>query len=140
MSIVDTRFTSLQQIYDAIPDAGCKGLCHQSCGPILASEAEVQIAREAGVDILESTFRMLELTDLSVGIPSCSGLVKSSLLGYRCAIYQVRPLICRLWASSVDMPCEFGCRPERYLTSEETSHLIKASMEVGGDLIGRDDG
>lgn len=37
----------------------------------------------------------------------------------RCSVYEIRPLICRLWGVVETMKCHYGCEPERYLTDEE---------------------
>ena len=108
----------LAAIYDRIPAIDCKGACHTSCGPVGASAYERQRLAERGVSLL-SLRRALTL--LAVGkSPDCPALTP---LG-RCSVYDVRPLICRLWGVVEDMPCTYGCVPERYLTSAEARQML----------------
>jgi Fe-S-cluster containining protein len=48
----------------------------------------------------------------------------------RCTVYEVRPLICRLWGLVESMPCPWGCKPERYLTHEEGHELLARAAEI----------
>lgn len=51
----------------------------------------------------------------------------------RCAVYDVRPLICRLWGAVEDMPCPYGCTPEpRFLTTQEAMILLSQAHAVAG--------
>lgn len=93
MSVVGRRFRSIAEIYAVVPDPSCQGLCTSYCGPVLASRQEMANARQAGVDLVEPARRMLQLSAVAVPIPMCPALVDG-----RCAVYGVRPLICRLWA------------------------------------------
>lgn len=129
MSIIRTFFTSLEQIYAVIPDVGCKGLCHEACGPIMATEKEVKRARDAGVDILAPARRILELRAVTAEIAVCPALVER-----RCSIYDVRPLICRIYGATRSLQCEFGCRPQRWLTERESAYLVQQAYRIGGGL------
>ena len=40
-----------------------------------------------------------------------------------CLIYEKRPFVCRLFGTSEMLRCE-GCKPERYLSEEETIKLV----------------
>ena len=52
----------------------------------------------------------------------------------RCAVYEVRPMICRLWGLVERMPCPFGCRPEGGLLSdEEGARLLREANRIGGE-------
>ncbi len=62
--------------------------------------------------------------EMSAG--EASGLTCTWLHEGRCSVYEVRPLICRLWGATEAMPCPFGCEPDRVLTDEESSALISA--------------
>jgi Fe-S-cluster containining protein len=49
----------------------------------------------------------------------------------RCSVYEVRPLICRLWGVVDSMPCLWGCQPEpRYLTTEEGYAFLERAREI----------
>jgi Fe-S-cluster containining protein len=52
----------------------------------------------------------------------------------RCSVYDVRPLVCRLWGL-VDAPglrCEHGCMPERWLTRDDALRLVRRSLAISG--------
>jgi Fe-S-cluster containining protein len=59
---------------------------------------------------------------------SCSMLTAAR----RCGVYEIRPMICRLWGVVEVMKCPYGCVPERYLTSQEGARLILEAEEIGG--------
>ena len=111
---------SIEEIYDQVPSVKCKGLCHKACGPIMASEAEVNMLREKGIEI--GGIR----EDLS-----CDKLCQHS---HQCTIYDDRPLICRLWgAVDVDgMRCPFGCKPEEWLSDSDGKRLLREADKVVG--------
>ena len=47
----------------------------------------------------------------------------------KCAIYEKRPFICRIYGTSELLVCE-DCEPERYLTAEETTELVHIYHEL----------
>ena len=49
----------------------------------------------------------------------------------RCNVYDIRPLICRLWGLVRTMRCPWGCVPERWL-SHEDGHRLLARVEAIG--------
>jgi hypothetical protein len=57
-----------------------------------------------------------------------------ALVDGRCAAYEDRPTICRLWGATESMHCPHGCTPEGALTQEQSHALIRASAQVGGGL------
>jgi Fe-S-cluster containining protein len=123
------RFRTIEEIYAAVPDAGCKGLCQDSCGPIGASRQEIRRAKQVGYDLMRPAEKLLTLSTVVGGIPMCPALEKDD---GTCAIYAIRPLICRLWGVTDDMPCIYGCEPERMLTRKEARHLLTESVRLGG--------
>jgi len=113
----------LAALYAEVPDAHCKGLCVDSCGPIAAT------AGEAGRMFKEASGRPLLLAeDLRCGYLDRRG---------RCAVYEVRPLICRLYGSVDDprMRCPYGCEPERYLSNAEATALMARAIQIGGPPV-----
>lgn len=52
----------------------------------------------------------------------------------RCAVYELRPMICRLWGATESLPCIYGCVPEggRRLPDTEAYRLIAEAMRIGG--------
>jgi hypothetical protein len=109
MSEVEVR-----HLWNQVPSVGCKGLCVESCGPILETDAEAAIHARKGIEI---GFDRETLT--------CDQLRFG-----RCGIYDERPLVCRLWGAIPDMPCPFGCEPS--LSSEQGQALMQAMFAVPG--------
>jgi hypothetical protein len=103
--------TELEEIYNSLPKITCQGKCQECCGPIGIFPAEA--------DNIKSSNHSLPSLNSEL---TCSKLVP--VFG-TCSIYQQRPLICRLWGIAKEMPCPFGCKPERYLSREEANALIK---------------
>lgn len=110
----------LAAIYAEIPDAGCKGLCTASCGPILCSSRErAEIQKWTGEDIMEWAEQP---GPVAFRISPCR-----FLLDGRCSIYSLRPAICRLFGS-VDhqlLRCPHGCKPERLLSNQESRAILE---------------
>lgn len=116
--LMDARFAGL---YTQVPDAQCKGLCQEACGPIDMHPYERARIRRAGVRIPAPEVALRQLVD--GGDYTCPALVDG-----RCSVYEARPMICRTWGASEAMPCEHGCRPaDGHLTEAETRRLVDAS-------------
>lgn len=121
----------LDEIYAQVPAMqGCDGRCWTSClGAIGMTDAEHRRIRQAGYRIMDE--------DQAAALPEthqCEALT----VDRRCAVYGVRPLICRLWGTMRSLRCIYGCRPEggRYLTDEEAYRLLYRAAEVAGhDLL-----
>lgn len=116
---------ALQELYDEIPGIpGCKGLCWMSCGPIEMSQRERQRIREAGVKITDG-----ELARRMTEEYWCEALGPDG----RCAIYELRPLVCREWGAVEGLRCPWGCVPEGgWLSDDEGRRLLVESMNAGG--------
>jgi Fe-S-cluster containining protein len=114
---------SLERIYRSVPTVKCKGLCSESCGPIMMSPEEHRRVEEAGVDIMPPD-ELLQLALLHDFLPVCPALVNN-----RCSVYEVRPLICRLWGAAESLPCPYGCEVTPGLLVDEGAHeLIRRSL------------
>lgn len=114
---------ALAALYDKIPPLICRGLCSDCCGPIAMSVRERdRIERQAGKKV------------------ECGGGASCSMLteDRRCSVYEIRPMICRVWGVTRAMRCHYGCRPERWLSDEECMKLLIDAGKVGGDAEGRD--
>lgn len=111
--------------YARIPEVNCKGLCTDSCGPILCSKGEAdEIKQWTGLNIMGWAEQP---GPLGVRVSPCV-----FLLAGRCSIYSMRPAICRLFGA-VDhalLRCPHGCRPEKYMTNHESRTLL-AEIEGG---------
>lgn len=106
---------SLDELYARVPDAGCKGLCKDSCGPIAMTEIEWLRLGSPEPAIHEGGNVWLGLSELA-----CTVLVEG-----RCSNYDARPMICRLWGATETMACPWGCRPLLPLTDAEARHLLR---------------
>jgi hypothetical protein len=118
---------ALQAIYDQVPSIpDCLGKCWVSCGPAEMSDRERQRARQAGYRISAAREAITRVETYWCEALTCEG---------RCAIYDLRPLICRLWGVTEAMSCPYGCQPDPgYLTDDEGFRLMMESMAVGGGL------
>jgi hypothetical protein len=100
----------------------CQGFCSDSCGPI-------------GMSVRERA-RLIERARKPV---VCGERATCSLLtGERkCSVYDIRPMICRLWGLVRSMPCPYGCRPEGgLLPDSEGVRLLIESDRIGGSEVG----
>lgn len=120
---------ALQALYEQVPDVRCKGRCWDTCGPIEVAPRERQRIRDAGVkmphwdDAKEENRR-------TGGQTMCPALTAD----HKCGVYEVRPMICRVWGASKALPCPYGCAEEAgaaVLSAAETAELIGKSMAVG---------
>lgn len=101
----------LQKIYDELPDIDCKGHCHTSCGPIAYGPSEERnIEDEHGQKGLPSP--EFELT--------CNQLDSDK----RCSIYNERPLLCRLYGLTKKLRCDYGCKPDEWLSERKARKLM----------------
>jgi hypothetical protein len=108
---------AIDALYAKVPEIECKGLCQESCGPILMSRVEwKRITRRVGD----------AARHLRPGL-TCPMLAPNG----RCRVYSNRPLICRLWGVAEGMPCPWGCVPERYLTDVEAGKLLAEAGRIG---------
>lgn len=119
---------TLEDLYAMVPDARCKGLCAEACGPIPMTVLEARRLRKAGHPIPHDEMATAQFVE--TGSYSCPALVDG-----RCVAYDVRPLICRLYGATDALRCEHGCRPEGgYLTRERASEIVQAVTIVGGGV------
>lgn len=126
---------ALDAVWARIPDVNCKGHCTDSCGPIDASIAERRLLRERGIRLKAAPW--IEIgADMPGGVDempaSALAAVKPcpALVDGRCSVYDVRPVICRLWGAVRKMPCEWGCQPDRYLTDGEAREILLLASQV----------
>ena len=115
MSVIQRaiRSVELDRAYASLPRLNCQRKCQAACGPIVFSgEERERIERRMG-----TAWRALSL--------QCPMLTPSGA----CAIYDIRPMICRLWGLTKSMACPFGCVPERWLTEDEAHALLAKAEE-----------
>ena len=105
----------LDRLYAELPALECQGKCAESCGPIVMSRVEWQ--------------RICEAVD---GEPRGGpDLTCPLLIADRCSVYDIRPMICRLWGMVEAMPCEWGCKPMRLLSDVEGFAFLERAGALG---------
>lgn len=112
----------LDAVYARLPRIACKGLCADSCGPIILSPLEADRAKRARSDRLAPSTH----SDTDV---RCRYLTPAR----RCSVYAVRPLICRVWGLVKRMSCPRGCVPDRWLTDREFVALATEIEAIRGN-------
>ncbi len=116
----------LAKIYATIPALECRGLCQDSCGPIMMSQAEAKAIKDrvgARVD-LRGEGRQIGLMNLKT--LTCPLLNPDG----KCSVYEQRPAICRIWGNVQKMACPHGCRPKKWMTREESYAVLAATEKV----------
>ena len=126
MSRAEEADAELEALYAQVPEIGCKGLCADACGPIDGGLRErVRMAR-AGVKLppKRSAARHMART----GHYTCPALDNG-----QCSTYAARPMVCRIWGASEDLPCPYGCQPAdgKLLSSAKTLALLDAANAAG---------
>lgn len=102
--------TPIQKLYEKIPPFRCKDGCVRCCDNWIQFAPE-EAERCGGFDFVERT---------------CPKLDKEK----RCTVYENRPFICRLFASSEILPCPYGYGPEHPLSEEETRALLREYLRL----------
>lgn len=118
----------LEALYDRVPNVKCKGHCQKCCTGIGMSRAEWRrMLRRGGP--LGPPPRKLEDGGVLTTEAHCRYLTADG----RCGVYDVRPMVCRLWGASESMPCPWGCEVEGGpLKEPEGMVLLQEAMVAGG--------
>jgi len=118
----------LRALWATLPDIDCIGKCWDSCGPIRMSSPERALVQRAGADVPDAVH------DGNAYLCPALTLLK------RCAVYEVRPVICRLWGISDNMRCNYGCRPNgrTWLSDRECWAVIAETFRIAGDAAAAD--
>lgn len=113
-----SQLRKIRKLYSQIPDAGCKGLCWEACGPVPVARAE------RGIITMKHGGRVHSSMD-------CPYLVNR-----KCSVYEDRPMLCRLYGVTDDprLTCPFGCRPAKMLTNAEANELLAQIEKIGGPM------
>lgn len=107
----------LEQIYNKIPDVNCKGLCVDACTAVGMSKGE---------------WRRLTLSSgKRPQIKNDGSCIY--LLNGKCSEYDKRPLVCRLFGAAPDLPCKFGCKPNKPFPQELADRLLLEVDRLVGD-------
>lgn len=114
---------ALAEVYARVPSTNCQGLCADSCCSFAMTVMEQRnIRHQTGVQ--------LPLAHAGSPCPSLTML-------RRCGVYEVRPLICRIWGAVAAMRCGYGCQPEGgFLTDAQAFGLLAEVHEIAGDFEG----
>lgn len=120
----------LEDVYASIPDAGCKGLCVEACGPINCSSLErKRLLKKTGRDV--EAWMAVALDAKGDWKPKACVLLRDG----RCAAYDERPTICRLFGA-VDaelMKCPHGCSPAIPLSRQRSYEILDEVARISGD-------
>lgn len=116
MMLVD----QLRALYDRLPTIDCCGKCVASCGPIVMAGIEA-------TQLEGHTGQRLGVVDDTMTCPL--------LKGGRCTVYEVRPLICRLYGVVWGMRCEHGCEPSRLLTDAAGSQFLADLEAIDSTIV-----
>lgn len=128
------KIAQLQALYDLLPTIACKGLCENSCTAISMSTLEDARIGMRGVDMPDKDAMRL---DLEVANRNGEKYRCPALVDGQCSVYDVRPMICRVWGVAESLPCEYGCQPDPgYLSDDATFMLLAKALLIGGDPDG----
>lgn len=112
----EEAIAALEELYAQLPALECKGLCHDSCTTVDASELERQRAAEAGRGLGPAySYKRLQLMIADGNKPRCPSLGPLN----NCTIYAVRPFICRVFGMARGLRCDHGCIPDGILEDGE---------------------
>jgi Fe-S-cluster containining protein len=117
---------SLRQLYSELPGIDCQRKCQEFCGVI-------EMTREEWERIIK------HLGYAPRGNPRtlvCPMLTADG----RCSVYQLRPLICRLWGVVEGMKCPYGCQPNPdYLSNDEAFVFLVRSGAMDGRTYSKEE-
>ena len=114
---------ALEQVYAQVPTTNCQGLCADSCCSFAMTVGEQRnIRAQTGVQ--------LPLAHAGSFCPALTMLK-------RCGVYDVRPLICRIFGAVASMRCGYGCEPDGgFLSDHDAMRLLAQVAEISGDTQG----
>jgi Fe-S-cluster containining protein len=127
-TVTPAQEEALRALWATLPDVECLGQCWDACGPIRMTTPEHALTERAGFDIPDAAHN------------GNAYLCPALTMLKQCAVYDVRPMICRLWGVSEHMPCNYGCRPagRPLLSIRETWEAIAEGFRIAGDTDGAD--
>lgn len=108
----------VDHLRDRIPTFECKPGCHDCCGPVTTSSEEMSrlpVKTDAEHDAALNEFNCVHLGPKG------------------CTVYDERPLICRLFGTTPNMPCPNSCRPQEMIdikVENQIHHFIKNTRQV----------
>ena len=113
----------LHALYKRIPKVlGCRTGCSDCCGPVPMNAQEARVKADPPPrEFMGHTFTPLK--------PDCGTCAYATPEG--CAIYEDRPFMCRLFATTVEEPlltCPHGAKPVHPLSAKQVAALTAAYM------------
>jgi hypothetical protein len=109
-------------IYGRLPRLQCKGLCQDYCGHIACTRAEEAVLRAFCAEHAIPFEAFLTAEDAEANPDARCPLLTAE---GRCAAYEARPIICRLWGVVPELACEHGCQPVYYITTKQARDLVR---------------
>jgi Fe-S-cluster containining protein len=131
----------LRELYAKIPTFKCIEGCTDCCGPVPATREERRLNPEflhTAADIIHvlqkgaaspvELGKAPRLADWAYGAGclSCPYVIEHG----GCAIYDDRPLLCRLYGTTANLPCPHGRAPEKMLSLGEERSLMHSYLEL----------
>lgn len=111
---------ALAAVYAQIPTTNCQGLCADSCCSFAMTVGEQRNIRAQ--------------TGVSLPLAHAGSFCPALTMLKQCSVYEVRPLICRIWGAVNTMRCGYGCEPDGgYLTDHDAMRLLAEVAELSGD-------
>ena len=98
----------VDRLRGCIPSFECVPGCHDCCGPVTTSSEEM--SRLPVKSDAEHDAALDELRCVHLGPNGCE-------------VYEERPLICRLFGTTPNMPCPNGRRPENMIEPEAEGQI-----------------
>lgn len=122
----------IEGIYREVPELKCKELCQECCGPIAMTKLEFSRIRERTAEPINARLMPLVFGNgQNLGRAVLFDCVTCPLLkDGRCSIYDIRPLICRIWGAVQAMRCPHGCTPKRWLSPRESFRLLSRARAL----------
>jgi Fe-S-cluster containining protein len=134
--LTEKELAELREVWDSIPNIKCQGKCYDACTTLdFTSPIEKKAVRSYRME------RRLPYFEFKVLSPPSPEIAKHRAEGHvpddgclncpyltaqkRCSVYSVRPILCRIYGVSELLRCPFGCEPERVLTVDESSLILR---------------
>lgn len=103
-----------------IPTFACVPGCHDCCGPVTTSTDEM-----ARLPVISEAEHAAALANLSCPHLGATG----------CQVYAERPLICRLFGTTPQLPCPNGRRPEQMIDPRTERKIFRFFRETRHVLV-----
>jgi Fe-S-cluster containining protein len=122
------KLEAIDRIYAQLPTIVCKRKCTIACGAVVLTDLE---ARRLQVTAHVKP-RTIPLTlDSGKTIERCIYLQGERV----CKVYDVRPLICRVFGLVKMLSCMHGCVPDRWLSDLDYLQLATLVERLGGGRV-----